>query len=73
MEIIIPLAAAVVLWLIFTWSIKVFKVSIKTLLAIAAIFILLQVAFDISSQEMLQELSRLSQRLLDLLVDQIGN
>ena len=68
MEIIIPIAAVVILWLLFAWSIKVFKASIKTLLAIAAILILLQIAFDISSEEIIQEFSRIVNRLINLLV-----
>ena len=68
MEIIIPIAAIVVLWLVFSWSVKVFKASIKTLLAIAAILILLQIGFDISSQQIIQELIRLIDRLLEIVL-----
>ena len=67
MEIIIPIAAIVVLFLVFAWSIKVLKASIKTLLAIAAIFILLQIAFGISSEQILQELTIWADRLVDLI------
>jgi hypothetical protein len=42
-EIIISIAAVIILWLLFTWSIKVFKASIKTLLVILAIFFLVQI------------------------------
>lgn len=68
MEIIIPIAAILVLWLVFSWSVKVFKVSIKTLLAIAAILILLQIVFDINSQQIIQELGRLLNRLLEIII-----
>lgn len=68
MEIIIPIAAIIVLWLLFTWSIRVFKASIKTFLAIAAIFILLQIVFDINSEQIIQELIRLMNRLTELIM-----
>ena len=68
MEIIIPIAVIIILWLVFSWSFKVFKVSIKTLLAIAAILILLQIVFDINSQQIIQELIRLSNRLLEIIL-----
>jgi len=68
MEIIIPIAAIVVLWLMFTWSVKVFKASVKTLLAIAAILILLQIGFDVSSQQIFQELIHLINRLLEIIL-----
>jgi Mn2+/Fe2+ NRAMP family transporter len=58
-EIIIPIAAVIILWLLFTWSIQVFKASIKTLLVILAIFFLVQFVFGINSQEIIQEISRM--------------
>jgi Mn2+/Fe2+ NRAMP family transporter len=58
-EIIIPIAAVIILWLLFTWSIKVFKASIKTLLIILAIFFLVQIFFDIDSQQIIQEVIRM--------------
>jgi heme A synthase len=58
-EIIIPIAAVIILWLLFTWSIKVFKASIKTLLIILAIFFLVQIVFGIDSQQIIQEVIRI--------------
>jgi hypothetical protein len=58
-EIIIPIAAVIILWLLFTWSIKVFKASIKTLLIIVAIFFLVQIVFGIDSQQIIQEVIRI--------------
>lgn len=55
LEIIITIAAVIILLLLFSLSIKVLKSTIKTLLIILAIFFLLQIAFGISSQEILQE------------------
>jgi hypothetical protein len=58
-EIIIPIAAVIILWLLFTWSIQVFKASIKTLLVILAIFFLVQFVFGINSQQIIQEVMRM--------------
>ena len=55
-EIIIPIAAVIVIFLILAWLLKVIKASVKTMLIIAAIFIILQIAFGINSQEFLQEI-----------------
>ena len=55
-EIIIPIIAVIILWLLFTWSIKIFKASIKTLLTIVAIFLVMQIAFGISSEQIIQEI-----------------
>ena len=59
LEIIISLAAVVILLLLFSLSIKVFKSTIKTLLIIVAIFFLLQIALGVSSQEILNEIVRI--------------
>jgi heme A synthase len=58
-EIIIPIAAVIILLLLFTWSIQVFKASIKTLLIILAIFFLVQIVFGIDSQQIIQEVIRI--------------
>ena len=68
MEIIIPIAAIIILFLLFTWSIKVFKASIKTLLIIAAIFILLQIAFGINSEQIVQEIIRMVKHIEQLIL-----
>ena len=68
MEIIIPIAAVLILWLLLTWSIKVFKASITTFLAIAAIVFLLQIVFNISSEQIFQELISLVERLKKLIL-----
>ena len=55
-EIIIPIAAVVVLLLIVTWLFTVLKTSIKTMLSIAAILIVLQIAFGIDSRQFAREI-----------------
>ncbi len=62
-EIIIPIAAVVVLCLILAWLFRVIKASVKTMLTIAAILIVLQLAFDINSQEFLQEILQIIDRI----------
>ena len=56
LEIIISLAAVIILLLLFSLSIKVLKSSIKTLLIIAAILFMLQIYLGVSSQEILDEI-----------------
>lgn len=63
-EIIIPIAAVIVIFLILAWLLKVIKASVKTMLVIAAIFVVLQIAFGINSQEFLQEIVQTVERFL---------
>ena len=56
LEIIISLAAVIILLLLFSLSIKVLKSSIKTLLIIAAILFMLQIYLGVSSQEILDKI-----------------
>ncbi|MDJ0567653.1 MAG: hypothetical protein QNJ53_01275 [Pleurocapsa sp. MO_192.B19] len=67
-EIIIPLAAVIILCLLFTWLIKVFKASIKTILTIGAICILLQITLGISSEQIIQEVIRMVNNIEQLLL-----
>jgi heme A synthase len=67
-EIIISIAAVIILWLLFTWSIKVFKASIKTLLVILAIFFLVQIVFGINSQQIIQEVIRMVNYIKQLIL-----
>lgn len=62
-EIIIPIATVIVLLLLFTWLLQVLKSSVKTLLTIAAILILLQIAFGISSEQIIQETLQIIDRI----------
>lgn len=68
LEIIIPIAAVIILLLLFTWLLQVFKSTIKTVLIILAILILLQVAFGIDSQEIIQEIMQIVKRLQQLIL-----
>ena len=70
-EIIIPIAAVIVLLLILAWLFRVFQASVKTLLTIAAILILLQVAFGINSQEFIQEVWQIVKQIKQAILDSI--
>jgi hypothetical protein len=67
-ELIIAIAAIIIIWLLFTWLIKVFKASIKTVLIIGAIIVLLQVFLGIQSQEIVQEVIRIIQNIEQLIL-----
>ena len=71
-EIIIPIAAVIVLLLLFAWSLQVLKSSVKTLLIIAAILIVLQVAFGINSDQIIQEVVRLIEQIKQAVFQQRG-
>ena len=66
-EIIIPIAAVVLLLLIFAWLLKVFQASIKTILTIAAILIALQVIFGISSDRIIQEVMQIIEQIRQII------
>jgi len=70
-EIIISIAAVIVLLLILAWLFRVFQASVKTLLTIAAILILLQVAFGINSQEFIQEVWQIVKQIKQAILDSI--
>ena len=63
-ELITVIAGVIITWLLFTWFIKVFRISIKTALTIALILFCLQMFFGIRSQQVWQELRQLFQELL---------
>jgi predicted PurR-regulated permease PerM len=67
MDLIILIAALIVAWLIFTWLVKVLKASIGTALAIAAVILILQIAFGVNPQQLWQQVNNLPQTLQQLL------
>ena len=68
LEIIIPIAAAIILLLLFIWIIKIFKVTIKTVLIVGAILILLQIIFGVNSQQVIQEMINIVERVQQLIL-----
>lgn len=69
LEIIISIAAAIILLMLFSWSIKVFKITVQALLPIVAILLLLQIGFGVSSQEIIQESVRIVKDIQQLILD----
>ncbi|MFM2311759.1 MAG: hypothetical protein RLZZ04_1035 [Cyanobacteriota bacterium] len=67
LEIIIPLAAAIILLLLFTWLLNVLKSTIKTVLIIAAILIVLQIIFGVNSEQIIQGVLQIGERLQQLI------
>lgn len=65
-ELIILLASMLVTWLVFTWLVKVLKVTIGTAFVIAVIFLILQIVFGINNKEIWSQIINLPQTLLDL-------
>lgn len=63
LELIVLVAALIVSWLVFAALIKVVKTTVSTAIAIAAIVLILQLAFGIRPQEIWQEITQLPQIL----------
>ena len=72
LEIIIPLAAVVILVLLFTWLVKVLQSTLKTGLVIVAILILLQIAFGINSEQIIQQVVLLIEQIRDFALDKLN-
>lgn len=70
-ELVIAVAAAAIAWLVFTWSIEVLKVSIKTALAVAAILLVLQIVFGIQSEQIWQTIGEMIYRIEQLISNYI--
>ncbi|MEL6787867.1 MAG: hypothetical protein AAFO76_10745 [Cyanobacteria bacterium J06607_15] len=73
LEIIIPIATVVILLLLFTWLVKVLQSTIKTALVIVAILVLLQIAFGINSEQIIQQVIQSVEQIKDLAMDQLNN
>ncbi|MEM9540307.1 MAG: hypothetical protein AAGA60_12510 [Cyanobacteria bacterium P01_E01_bin.42] len=66
MEFIILIAAIIVAWLVFTWLLKIVKVSLKTALAIAAIVLILQIVFGIGPRDLWEQIQQLPETIRDM-------
>ena len=64
-DLLILIAALIVSWLIFTALIKVVKTTVSTAIAIAAIVLVLQLAFGVNPQDLWQQITQLPQTLWD--------
>ncbi|MEM8674633.1 MAG: hypothetical protein AAGF83_12270 [Cyanobacteria bacterium P01_G01_bin.67] len=69
LEVIIPIAAAIILLLLLIWIIKVFKITIKTGVIVVLILILLQIIFGVNSQDIIQEILIIIERIRQLILD----
>lgn len=67
LEIIIAIAAAIILLLLFTWLLNVLKSTIKTFLVIVAILILLQIIFGVNSEQMISAILSIIERIQELI------
>ena len=72
LEIIIPIAAAVILMLLFTWLVKVLQSTIKTALVIVAILILLQITLGINSNQIIEQVLQLIEQIRDFILDKLN-
>jgi heme A synthase len=67
LEIIIAIAAAIILLLLFTWLLNVLKSTIKTVLVITAILILLQISFGVNSEQIISAILQIIERIQELI------
>jgi hypothetical protein len=63
LELIVLIAALIVSWLVFAALIKVVKTTVSTAIAIAAIVLILQLAFGIRPQELWQQMTQLAETI----------
>ena len=70
-EIIIPIAAVILILLVSSWLFKVVKASIKTMLTIAAILIALQIVYGINSNQIIQEIGHIIEQIKQMVLSQI--
>ena len=55
-EVIVIIAAVIISWLIFTAFVNIVKTSIKTAVTIAALALILQIAFGIRSEDVMEQI-----------------
>ncbi|MBD1940505.1 hypothetical protein [Microcoleus sp. FACHB-68] len=68
LNLITLLAALIVSWLVFTALINLLKTTLKTAVSIAAIVLVLQLAFGIGPQQLWQQLIELPQTVLQQVI-----
>ncbi len=66
-DLIIAIASLAIIWLLFTWSINVLKVSIKTALTVGAIILILQIVFGIRSEEIWEEVTVIIEQIREFI------
>ncbi|MGF1542735.1 MAG: hypothetical protein ACFCU5_20230 [Pleurocapsa sp.] len=68
-DLIIAIASVAIIWLLFSWSINVLKVSIKTTLTVGAIILILQIAFGIQSEEIWQAVTEIIKQIREFITN----
>ncbi|MBW4679850.1 MAG: hypothetical protein KME19_07020 [Microcoleus vaginatus WJT46-NPBG5] len=68
LNLITLLAALIVSWLVFTALINLLKTTLKTAVSIAAVVLVLQLAFGIGPQQLWQQLIELPQTVLQQVI-----
>ena len=63
-DLILLIAALLVSWLVFTWLVKIVKVTVGTALMVAAIVLLLHLLFGINPSQLGQQILNLPQTVL---------
>lgn len=63
-EIIAIAAGMIIIWLIFTWIVKVLKASISTAFAIGLLLAILQFLFGIHYQQIWQKTNQIIQQFI---------
>jgi len=64
-DLILLLAALIISWLIFTWLVKIVKLTVSTALTLAGIVLILQLLFGINPNQLWQQILNLPQIVLN--------
>ncbi|MDJ1177273.1 hypothetical protein PJF56_00180 [Roseofilum sp. BLCC_M91] len=64
-DLILLIAALIVSWLIFTWLVKIVKLTVGTALTLAGIILILQLLFGINPNQLWQQIINLPQIVLN--------
>lgn len=63
-DLILLIAALIVSWLVFTWLVKIVKLTVGTALIIAGIVLILQLLFGVNPNQLWQQILNLPQIIL---------
>ncbi|MDJ1171553.1 hypothetical protein PMG71_19155 [Roseofilum sp. BLCC_M154] len=63
-DLILLIAALIISWLIFTWLVKIVKLTVGTALTIAGIVLILQLLFGVNPNQLWQQILNLPQIIL---------
>jgi hypothetical protein len=63
-DLILLIAALIISWLVFTWLVKIVKLTVGTALTIAGIVLVLQLLFGVNPNQLWQQILNLPQIIL---------